>query len=255
MAASNSTALAEILGIPSSSTSSLSSRYPSTAITPSFTPTPAGEQEPLQTLTTSSQSVGDYFKAKLSAKTHRERQPAVGDNASTPRDEDDDDHRPGLGLGRGASRMPVMDGSDEEQALGGIGVSSSSKFAAMFKPSQVATDSREDNATAAIEARDTADQDDDHRKREKKRAKEERRREKEVRRRRKAEAGRLDGAVVDVPVGEASAVRTKKKKHNEPGTPDGDTQVPSAGGTEVVRTKKRKGDKDKKSAKHGRAAE
>jgi hypothetical protein len=85
----------------------------------------------------------------------------------------------------------------------------------MFMPSQVATDSQEDNAAAAIdlvEARDTADQDDDHRKREKKRAKEERRREKEERRRRKAEAGRLDGAVVDVPDGEASAGRTKKKK-------------------------------------------
>lgn len=154
--------------------------------------------------------------------------------------------------------MPVMDGSDEAQARGGIGASSSSKFAAMFTPSQVATDSRDDNAAAAIElveARDTADQDDDHRKRDKKRAKEERRREKEERRRRKAEAGRLDGAVVDVPVDEASAVRTKKKKHNEPETPDGDTQVPSAGGTEVIQTKKRRGDRDKKSAKHDRAVE
>ena len=210
-------------------------------------------------MTTSSQSVGDYFKAKLSAKTHRERQPATGNNASTPTwNEDDDDRRPGLGLGHGASRMPVMDGSDEAQARGGIGASSSSKFAAMFTPSQVATDSRDDNAAAAIElveARDTADQDDDHRKRDKKRAKEERRREKEERRRRKAEAGRLDGAVVDVPVDEASAVRTKKKKHNEPETPDGDTQVPSAGGTEVIQTKKRRGDRDKKSAKHDRAVE
>ena len=150
-----------------------------------------------------------------------------------------------------------MDGSDEAQARGGIGASSSSKFAAMFTSSQVATDSRDDNAAAAIElveARDTADQDDDHRKRDKKRAKEERRREKEERRRRKAEAGRLDGAVVDVPVDEASAVRTKKKKHI-PETPDGDTQVPSAGGTEVIQTKKRRGDKDKKSAKHDRAVE
>ena len=207
-------------------------------------------------MTTSSQSVGDYFKAKLSAKTHRERRPATGDSASTPTwDEDDDDRRPGLGLGHGASRMPVMDGSDEAQARGGIGASSSSKFVAMFTQSQVATDSREDNAAAAIEARDTADQDDDHRKRDKKRAKKERRREKEERRQRKAEAGRLDGAVMDVPVDEASAVRTKKKKRNEPETPDGDTQVPSAGGTEAIQTKKRRGDKDKKSAKHDRAVE
>jgi len=214
-------------------------------------------------LTTSSQSVGDYFKAKLSAKAHRERQPrltvAIGDNASTPtRDDDDDDHRPGLGLDKGASRMPVTDGLDEEQTRGGIGASSS-KFAAMFTRSQVATDSRGDDAAAAtelVEAHDTADRDDDCRKREKKRAKEERRREKEERRRRKAEAGRLDGAVVDVPVGgEESAGRKKKKKRNERGAPDGDTQLPSAGGTEVIRTKKRKGDKDKKSAKNRRPAE
>ena len=179
----------------------------------------------------------------------------TGDNSSTPtRDDDDDDRRPGLGLNKGASRMPVTAG---EQARGGIGASSS-KFAAMFALGQPATDSREDDAAAAIglvEAHDTADQDDDSRKREKKRAKEERRREKEERRRRRAEAGRLDGTVVDMPVGEASAGRTKKKKRNEPGAPDGDTQLPSAGGAEVIRTKKRKGDKDKKSAKHRSSAE
>ena len=265
MAASNSTALAEILGIPSSSsTSSLSSPYPSTAITPTHTPTPvpvAEEQEPLTKLTTSSQSVGDYFKAKLSAKAHGERQPrltvATGDNASTRTwDDDDDDHRPGLGLDKGASRMLATDESNEEQARGGIGATKSSKFAAMFTQSQPAA---EDNAAAAIElveAHDAADQDGDCRKREKKRAKEERRRrEKEERRRRKAEAYRLDDAVVDVPVGEASAWRTKKKKRNEPGAADGDTQLPGAGGTEVIRTKKRKRDMDKKSAKHRRPAE
>jgi Pin2-interacting protein X1 len=72
MALSNSTALAEILGIPSSSTSSVSSPYMSTAVTPTPTPAPGPgpgpaveAQEPLQQLTTSSQSVGDYFKAKL----------------------------------------------------------------------------------------------------------------------------------------------------------------------------------------------
>ena len=272
MAASNSTALAEILGIPStSSTSSLSSPYTSTAITPTHTPTPvpaAEEQEPLTKLTTSSQSVGDYFKAKLSAKARGERQPhltvATGDNASTSTptwDGDDHDHRPGLGLDKGASRMlaTATDELNEEQAArGGIGATKSSKFAAMFTTqSQPAADSREDNAAAAIElveAHDATDRDDDCRKREKRRAKEERRREKEERRRRKAEAGRLDDAVVDVPVGEAPAGRTKKRKRkrNEHGAPDGGTQLSCADGTGVIRTKKRKGDKDKKSAKHGR---
>jgi Pin2-interacting protein X1 len=259
MAASNSTALAEILGIPSSSTSSHSSPYPSTAITPTHTPTPvpaAEEQEPLTKLTTSSQSVGDYFKAKLSAKVRGERHPrltvATGDNAATPTwDDDGDDHRPGLGLGL-ASRMLATEELNEEHAGGGIGATKSSKFAAMLTQGQPAADSREDNAAAAIEpveAHDDADQDDDCTKREKKRAREERRREKEERRRRKAEAYRLEDAVVDVPVGEASAGRTKKKKRDEPGDPDGDTQLLGVGRTEAIRTKNGKGDKGKKSAK------
>jgi hypothetical protein len=148
--------------------------------------------------------------------------------------------------------MLATDESNEEQARGGIGATKSSKFAAMFTTqSRPAADSRGDNAAAAIElveAHDATDQDDDWRKREKRRAREERRREKEERRRRRAEAGRLDDAVVDVPVGEASASagRTKKKKRHGLGAPDGDTQLPGAGGTEVIRTQKRKCSKDKK---------
>src|SRR5712671_6795200 len=82
MAAANSAALAEILGIPtSSSSSSSSSPYPSTVATPILVAprSPSqdlsasevqdrdGEQDPLLKLTTSSQSVDDYFKAKLGA--------------------------------------------------------------------------------------------------------------------------------------------------------------------------------------------
>ena len=95
MAASNSTALAEILGIPSSSSSSarpsaVASPLPdpalvaftnSTAATTSTTTsnnataaTTSEAKDLLQNLTTSSQSVGDYFKAKLNAKAHGERQ-------------------------------------------------------------------------------------------------------------------------------------------------------------------------------------
>jgi len=269
MASSNSNALAEILGIPSSSTSSLSSPYPSTAVTLTPTPVPgpglavAEAQEPLQQLTTSSQSVGDYFKAKLSAKRQPRPTYATADAPAsapppTPSRGDDDDHnRAGLGSGGGASRAPLMNGLDE-RVRGGIGASSS-KFAAMFTLGQPVTDTREENVSPAVEpveTGDAADRSDDRGKSEKKRAKEERRRKKEERRGRRAEAGQLEvgDAVVDMPIGQA-----KKKKRHELAAPDGysqDTQPSSAGGIEVVQTKKRKkGEKDKKSAKPHRRPE
>jgi Pin2-interacting protein X1 len=271
MASSNSNALAEILGIPSSSASSLSSPYPSTAVTPTPTPIPGPgpaapeAQEPLQQITTSSQSVGDYFKAKLSAKQQPRTTLATADAPAsaplpppTPSQGDDDDHnRAGLGLGCGGSRAPLMDGLDERVRCG-IGASSS-KFAAMFTLGQPVTDTKEENA-APSETRDAADRSDECGKSEKKRAKEERRRKKK-RRRRRAEAGQLevDDAAVDMPIGEAPAGQGKKKKRHELAAPDGysqDAQPSSAGGIEVVQTKRRKrGDKDKKSAKHRRSEE
>ena len=273
LAASNSTALAEILGIPSSSSSP--SPYPSAVVTPHPTPTPnpdptvaaaavAEAQEPLQKLTTSSQSVGDYFKAKLGAKVRGERQyrPALADPVPERDDDDDDDddhdNRPHLGLGAGASRSQLTGGRfDEERVRGGIGASSS-KFAAMFSTGQHTTDAENEKPAVVAGLAETRDAayhgDDDRRKREKKRAKEERRREKEERRRRRAEVAQADDVVVDIPIGEAPAGQAKKKKRRELGAPDDDledTQPSTAGGIEVIGTKKRKkGDKDKKSAKH-----
>ena len=272
MAASNSTALAEILGIPSSSSSSV---YPSAVASPvpgvrdlvpalAITTTTAAEAEdPLQKLTTSSQSVADYFKAKLGAKAHGERQAcptlsAVGGAAAPPpapaRDHEDDDDRAGLGLGRGPPGVPPpQDIFDEEPVREGIGASSSSslKFMTMFMPAQPTIEARED-MTAGIEpvvSYDAANHDDNLRKIEKRRAKEERRREKEEKRRKKAEAGQIDRAMVDdVPVHEAPAAGTQKKLH----APDG-CSVDSPPSTEAMDTKKRKKrDKDKKSAKHRR---
>ena len=115
MASSNSTALAEILGIPSSCASSLSSRYTSAAVTPTPTPTTAEAQEPLQQLTTSSQFLGDYFKVKLGAK--RQPRPTLVVTADAPaptRDGDGDHNRAGLGSSGVASRASLMDDLDEE---------------------------------------------------------------------------------------------------------------------------------------------
>ena len=267
MAASDSTALAEILGIPSSSSSS--SVYPSAVaspvpIVPGPASAPAAEaQDSPQRLTTSSQSVADYFKAKLGAKAHGERQarstlaPVDATSAPPALAQNDDHGRAGLGLGTGPSRIP--DSLDEEPMRGGIGASSSSsKFMMMFMPAQPAEDI---SATAGVEpvvTHDAADHDDKVRKSEKRRAKEERRREKEVRRRKRAEAGQVDRATADVAVDGAPATGTKKGLR-EPGAPDGwldDGPASGVDGREAIETKKRKKrDKDKKSAKHRRHEE
>ena len=268
MAASDSTALAEILGIPSSSSSS--SVYPSAVASPvpvvpgpaSATAAEAQDDSP-QRLTTSSQSVADYFKAKLGAKAHGERQarptlaPVDATSAPPALAQNDDNGRAGLGLGRGPPRIP--DSLDEEPMRGGIGASSSSsKFMVMFMPAQPAEDT---NATAGVEpvvTHDAADHDDNARRSEKRRAKEERRREKEERRRKRAEAGQVDRATVDVTVDGAPATG-KIKKLREPGAPDGwsDDGSPSGvDGKEAIGTKKRKKrDKDKNSGKHRRHEE
>ena len=282
MAASNSTALAEILGIPSSSSSSarpsaVASPLPDPALTLATaaaaaatsttttsnnaiaTATSSEAKDLLQNLTTSSQSVGDYFKAKLNAKAHggrHARPTSAAASASTRDDHDNDDGRAGLGsglgFGGGPSRIPPPpDGLVEEPARGGIGASSLSMFATMFIPRQATNAQEENTATAGVED-DASDYDDNPKKSEKRLAKEERRRKKEERRRKRAEAEA--GQCVDrvaVPAEDGARAARSKKKDREPETPDDrleDTQNSGADRREAIATKKRK--KDKKSSKH-----
>ena len=216
-------------------------------------------------MTTSSQSVGDYFRAKLNAKAHGGRQarpPLVAASASA-RDarDDDDDGRAGLGLAGGASRILPPDGLNEEPVRGGIGASSS-MFATMFMPRQPTANARDENTTMGVVeeivvSHDASDHDDNPKKSEKMRAKEERRRKKEERRRKRAEAGQVDSVAVDaVPVDEAPVATRSKKKHREPEVPDDrleDSHPSGADGRETIATKRRK--KDKKSSKHRRLEE
>jgi Pin2-interacting protein X1 len=254
MAASNSTALAEILGIPSSSSSSSSPAAFAASPSPLPTTTTTEEaQDSLQKLTTASQSVGDYFKAKLGAKAQQQQPRLTLAPTSTAENSDDYTSRAGLGASRS---LPTETTSSDEQARGGIGVSS--KFAAMFALGQ---DTREGNNMASVDIvamRDVDDcnDEDDRRKNEKKRAKEERRKEKEEQRRRRAEAKRgtaaagspYYGEVLDVHVGETPDRGTKRKKHyREAEAVDSRLEgVPSGSGMEDIPTKKRKKrDKDR----------
>ena len=268
MASSNSAALAEILGIPSSSssTTAVASPSPLTTATAGTTPIPttsdAQEEDPLQKLTTASQSVGDYLRAKLGAKLGAQSRstasPLVTRDADRDRDDDGDAPRAGLGAGHS-----VLTGRPDEPMF------AMSKFAAMFVRGQDTADAKEEADGASVERaemQDDAGDEEDQRKSAKRRAKEERRREKEERRRRKEEAKSRaiaepvaepsnDSPIVEASIGEARPGRSKRRKHRESDGQDGlleDSPAPSDGRTVVVLNKKQK--KRDKSRKTGRDA-
>lgn len=204
----------------------------------------------MQKLTTSSQSVGDYFKAKLGAmaigEQHTKSAASVVVPARAPVARDGAGDRAGLGLGGSAMRVapaPLAEAEDEEPMRGGIGASFPRFAAAMFALGQRTTDVREESASAMV----GHDHDDDDRKAEKKRAKEERRRAREERRRKRAEAGQADGTVRDLPVDEVSDGGGAKKTFDG-WSEDTQPQPSTAGEMEAIPTKKRKkGDKGRKS--------
>ena len=210
-------------------------------------------QEPLQKLTTATQSVGDYFKAKLAAKAQQQPRldlaPVAAIAAPLNDHDDDDDDRP-LRAGLGVSRLVPNETPSDERKRGGIGASS--KFAAMFALGRATSDTGDGNV-ASVDVDVTRGADGcDCGKSERKRAKEERRKAKEERRRKRAEArsgtaaGSLDSEAADVPVGETLGGGAKRKKRRELGAPES----PLEGGMEDIPTKKRKKqDKDRKSRK------
>ena len=232
MAASNSAALAEILGIPSSSSSTAATAPASpspltnatAATTPATTPIAVSDAEdPLQKLTTASQSVGDYFRAKLGAKASAQPRPK---HSSAPppvtRDADEDDDAPRSGLG--AARLVLTGRLDEP-------VFAMSKFAAMFARGKDTADAMEEIADGdSVERAETQDDVADEEERGKsarRRAKEERRREKEERRRKKEAKSRAiaepvaeppnSALVLELSIGEVQPGHTKMRKHRELG--------------------------------------
>ena len=267
MASSNSAALAEILGIPSSSSSTTAaSPSPLTTVTAGTTPTPitsdAQEEAPLQKLTTASQSVGDYLRAKLGAKAGAQSRSTAPSPVTrdADRDRDDDGDAPRAGLG--AARLVLTRQPDEPMFA-------TSMFAAMFARGQDTADAKEEADGASVERaemQDDAEDEEDRRKSAKRRAKEERRREKEERRRRKEEAKSKavvepiaepsnDSPIVEASIGEARPGRAKRRKHRESDSQDGlleDSPAPSDGRTVVALNKKQK--KRDKSRKTGRDA-
>jgi hypothetical protein len=272
MAASNSAALAEILGIPSSSSSTAAtapaSPSPLTNATAATTPTPtppatsdAQEEDPLQKLTTAAQSVGDYLRAKLGAKASAQPRPKY---TSAPRpvthdaDKDDDGDEPRAGLG--AARFALTGRLDQPMFA-------TSMFATMFARGQDTADAKEEKADGddveRAETQDDVGKEEERRKDARRLAKEQRRREKEERRRRKEEAKSRaiaepvaeppNGAlVVELSIGEVRSGHTKRRKHRES---DGQhvllegNPAPSDGGTVAVQNKKQKCDKSRKTGR------
>ena len=266
MAASNSVALAEILGIPSSSsTTAITTASPSLLTTATTTTTATTsiptlaitsdphEEDSLQILTTATQSVGDYLRAKIDAKAAA--QPWPNKNSTTPpppvtrdadRDRDDDDV-PRAGLG--AARLVLTGPLDEPVYV-------ASKFAAMFAQGQASVAKEEaDRAGETHEDEGGAGDGEDQSSSARRRAKEERRKKKEERRRKKEAKSRAiaepDAKFSnDVPVEESSigeARPAKRKKYRESEGLDGlleDNPAPSDGRMVVVPNKmQRKRDK------------
>ncbi len=263
MAASNSAALAEILGIPSSSTTPTASPSPLTTATATGAttpiPTPATscaqeDEDPLQKLTTAALSVGDYLRAKLGAKAAAQPGPknltAVTQTQYADR-YDDDPPRAGLGA---AARL-VLTGPPDEP------VRAASMLAVMFARGQAMAGAKEETDGASVERAETHDDEggagdeEDVRKSARRHAKEERHKKKEERRWRKEEAKSRaiaepdaeppNGAsVVEPSIDEARPGRVaKRKKHRESDIQDGlseDSPAPRDGRTVVVSNKKQK---------------
>jgi hypothetical protein len=207
-------------------------------------------QEPSQKLTTATQSVGDYFKAKLCAKAQQPRP----NSAPAALDDDDGPLRAGLG----ASRSVATEAPSDERKRGGIGASS--KFAAMFALGRATPDTGDGNVDVDVDVTrdadgcDDGDEDEDDRgKSEKRRAKEKRRKAKEERRRKRAgagsgtAAGSLDGEAMDGPVGETLGGKKRRELRVRESRLEG---APNGSGMEDIPTKKwKKRDKDRKSSK------
>ena len=263
MAASNSAALAEILGIPSStsSTAATAPASPSpltnatTATTPIPTP-PAQEEDPLQTLTTAAQSVGDYFRAKLGAKASaqpRQKYSSMPPAVTRDTDKVDDDDAPRTGLG--AARLVPTGRLDEP-------VFATSKFAAMFARGKDTVDVKEEmvdgGCVERAETHDDVGGEEERGKTARRRAKDERRRERQERRRKKEEAkSRAIAEPVAEPPNSALVLElevrpghAKIRKHCESDGQLGlleDNPAPSDDGVVAVQNKKhKKRDKSRK---------
>ncbi|KAI0053258.1 hypothetical protein FA95DRAFT_1568886 [Auriscalpium vulgare] len=165
MAARNPAALSEILGIPSSSVPSTPTAQP----TPAPTPTLTAIEEGLVKQTTASQSVADYFKMKLLAKS------GGGSGSVTP---DGEGERRGLGAFR---LRYAEEGDEDEEERPRMGLGAGSAFAGMFASASV-------KEVVSVDAEETPEARDEDAKRERKAAKDERRRAKDERRRLRAEA-------------------------------------------------------------------
>ncbi|KZV64315.1 hypothetical protein PENSPDRAFT_615618 [Peniophora sp. CONT] len=206
LAASDSTAMSEILGVSSSSLPSTPVPAPAA---PASQPSLADDL-PLEKLTTSTFSVADYFKAKLAERSTAKRTPSS--SSSTPVEEGEEE-KPRMGLGM---RARV---EDEEEGPVRMGLGASSKFAsmAMFAPARTETVVEEKDVImeddvvvvkeeVVVESLDEGDEKEERRK-----AKEARKAEKAERKRLKAERKALEAASVEV-AEEAFEEPTKKRK-------------------------------------------
>ncbi|KAI0314673.1 hypothetical protein OF83DRAFT_422024 [Amylostereum chailletii] len=205
LASCTPSALSEILGIPSSS----STPAPVSTV-PTSTLEPMSDMHTMERLTTSTQSVADYFKAKLQAKMGT-RSSSLG--AATPERGSDYDDTPKMGLG-----MSRRTGSEDDVEPVRTGIGATSMFSAMFTQAREVKTEPDLMGEEALPAviKEEADQSNEDRRR----AKEEKRRKKAERKALKVEGdtdrGALqmevdDGTALDGPP-ETLSEKTKSRK-------------------------------------------
>ena len=205
LASKSATAIAEILGVPSSfnTPTQSDSLVPSASTTAVDSPAPDASAAPaglkMHDLTTSSKSVMDYFREKLAAKSTRPSEASTPTAVASPAADDYDD-RPRGGLGLGASRLRVEAAVEvdeyEERPRGGLGASRLAMSMGMMSFVQATT-----QTTVALG--DDTEQ--------------------------------LQGE----DIGNADAQQTKKRKHKEDRVDD-DASVSDAGAVEKKKKKKQK---------------
>jgi len=254
LANKSAAAISEILGIAPTPS-------PISSVTPSGSLTPINSADgdlPLEKLTTSNKSVGDYFKEKLAAKSGSNTPAAIDDigasrggkDASTPSHNDGNQPRMGLGAGRKYDAE-----KDADRSRAGIG-GPSNAFAQFFSASssshatvvQMASSATHDVLQPPTIMATSCDGSvgEDEKTTDKQLRKEKKREERRKRHAQQGDAPLETGN--EIPEGDTKAERKKRKetKRKMEGEPDLTLAVEEPGGGREFNTKKRKEDKKKK---------
>ncbi|OSX62725.1 hypothetical protein POSPLADRAFT_1046131 [Postia placenta MAD-698-R-SB12] len=242
LASKSATAISEILGVASSTTTPPSTSTPilSAVDTPVADASSSSDLK-LQDLTTSTKSVMDYFREKLAAKSSGASSSTAAPSPSSPEINDYDD-RPKVGLGASKLHQTTTDADDDgDRPRGGLGSSKANTM--MGLPIFAAAGT---NPSAAADEADNQDIDEGSKER---RLKEKRKKKTQERSDETLRPASETAADMDADPGTSKKEKSKKKHRKKAlEQPDDNQEVVSAAdGTDVLQGQSgRKREKSKK---------